>query len=128
EGWRLGLKAIAIYRDNCKVAQPLSIDKKASATEPAAPAQEAQVVDRMVRRRLPKQRPSQTVSFQVGDAEGYLTAGEYPGDGIGEIFVKLGKQGSTLSGVMDALAISVSLGLQYGVPLEAYVSKFTNMR
>jgi ribonucleoside-diphosphate reductase alpha chain len=82
----------------------------------------------MVRRRLPKQRPSQTISFQVGDAEGYLTAGEYPGDGLGEIFVKLGKQGSTLSGVMDALAISVSLGLQYGVPLEAYVRKFTNMR
>jgi ribonucleoside-diphosphate reductase alpha chain len=82
----------------------------------------------MVRRRLPKQRPSQTISFQVGDAEGYLTAGEYPGNGLGEIFVKLGKQGSTLSGVMDAFAISVSLGLQYGVPLEAYVSKFTNMR
>ena len=82
----------------------------------------------MIRRRLPKQRPSQTISFAVGDAEGYLTAGEYPGDGLGEIFVKLGKQGSTLSGVMDAFAISISLGLQYGVPLEAYVSKFVNMR
>ncbi len=130
EGWRLGLKAIAIYRDNCKVAQPLSIDNKASrdkdaaAAAPAATAAEAGIV----RRRLPKQRPSQTVSFQVGDADGYVTAGEYPGDGLGEIFVKLGKQGSTLSGIMDALAISVSLGLQYGVPLEAYVSKFINTR
>ncbi|MGI8575040.1 MAG: vitamin B12-dependent ribonucleotide reductase [Egibacteraceae bacterium] len=123
EGWRLGLKAVAIYRDNCKVAQPLSIDKKVAPTTTEA-ATEAGIV----RRRLPKQRPSQTISFQVGDAEGYLTAGEYPGDGLGEIFVKLGKQGSTLSGVMDAFAISVSLGLQYGVPLEAYVSKFTNMR
>ena len=125
EGWKLGLKALAIYRDNCKVGQPLSIDKKKA--EPASTTEEAEQHG-MVRRRLPKQRPSQTISFQVGDAEGYLTAGEYPGDGLGEIFVKLGKQGSTLSGVMDAFAISVSLGLQYGVPLEAYVRKFTNMR
>jgi LAGLIDADG DNA endonuclease family protein len=125
EGWKLGLKAIAIYRDNCKVAQPLSIAKKDA---PAATVEEAALEHGMVRRRLPKQRPSQTISFQVGDAEGYLTAGEYPGDGLGEIFVKLGKQGSTLSGVMDALAISVSVGLQYGVPLETYVRKFTNMR
>jgi ribonucleoside-diphosphate reductase alpha chain len=127
EGWRLGLKAIAIYRDNCKVAQPLSIGKKEKAevsTTTEGKAMEAGII----RRRLPKQRPSQTISFQVGDADGYLTAGEYPGDGLGEIFVKLGKQGSTLSGVMDAFAISVSLGLQYGVPLEAYVKKFTNMR
>jgi ribonucleoside-diphosphate reductase alpha chain len=126
EGWKLGLKALAIYRDNCKVAQPLSIDKKKP--EAAAATDEEAAKYGMVRRRLPKQRPSQTISFQVGDAEGYLTAGEYPGDGLGEIFVKLGKQGSTLSGVMDAFAISVSLGLQYGVPLEAYVKKFTNMR
>ncbi|CAN5291544.1 hypothetical protein BH20ACT9_BH20ACT9_17160 [soil metagenome] len=123
-GWHLGLKAIAIYRDNCKVGQPLAITRK----EPAVTTTEEAVEQGMVRRRLPKQRPSQTISFQVGDAEGYLTAGEYPGDGLGEIFVKLGKQGSTLSGVMDAFAISVSLGLQYGVPLEAYVSKFSNMR
>ena len=124
EGWKLGLKALAIYRDNCKVAQPLSLDKKTPATATTEEASSAGII----RRRLPKQRPSQTISFQVGDAEGYLTAGEYPGDGLGEIFVKLGKQGSTLSGVMDAFAISVSLGLQYGVPLEAYVSKFINMR
>src|SRR5680860_883461 len=123
-GWHLGLKAIAIYRDNCKVGQPLAITRK----EPAVTTTEEALGQGMVRRRLPKQRPSQTISFQVGDAEGYLTAGEYPGDGLGEIFVKLGKQGSTLSGVMDAFAISVSLGLQYGVPLEAYVKKFTNMR
>ena len=80
-----------------------------------------------VRRRLPKQRPSKTTSFRVGDIEGYLTAGSYPDDGLGELFVKVSKQGSTLSGVMDAFAIAVSLGLQYGVPLEAYVSKFINM-
>jgi ribonucleoside-diphosphate reductase alpha chain len=80
-----------------------------------------------VRRRLPKQRPSRTTSFRVGDIEGYLTAGSYPDDGLGEIFVKVSKQGSTLSGVMDAFAIAVSVGLQYGVPLEALVAKFTNM-
>jgi len=128
EGWRLGLKAVAIYRDNCKVAQPLAIAKDES-DEAKAPATKEEAAERGVtRRRLPKQRPSQTISFTVGDAEGYLTAGEYPGDGIGEMFVKLGKQGSTLSGVMDAFAIAVSIGLQYGVPLEEFVKKFTNMR
>jgi ribonucleotide reductase alpha subunit len=126
EGWRLGLKSLAIYRDNCKVAQPLSVASK-SETGGQATTSEAEQHG-MIRRRLPKQRPSQTISFGLGEAEGYLTAGEYPGDGLGEIFVKLGKQGSTLSGVMDAFAISVSLGLQYGVPLEAYAKKFTNMR
>ena len=128
EGWRLGLKALAIYRDNCKVAQPLAIAKKVDADAKGAATTEEAAQHGMIRRRLPKQRPSQTISFTVGDADGYVTAGEYPGDGLGEIFVKLGKQGSTLSGVMDALAISVSLGLQYGVPLEAYVSKFINTR
>ena len=125
DSWKLGIKAVAIYRDNCKVAQPLSLTRKAGADDEAAVAAPAA---RMVRRKLPKQRPSQTISFQVGDAKGYITAGEYPGDGLGEIFVKLGKQGSTLSGLLDAFAISVSLGLQYGVPLEAYVDKFMNMR
>ena len=128
EAWRLGVKALAIYRDNCKVSQPLAIagsDEKKS----EVPATTEQAAEQGVRRRrLPKQRPSQTISFTVGDAEGYLTAGEYPGDGLGEIFVKLGKQGSTLSGVMDAFAIATSIGLQYGVPLEEYVKKFTNMR
>jgi ribonucleoside-diphosphate reductase alpha chain len=122
EGWRLGLKALAIYRDNCKVAQPLSADKK---QKEAAPAVETQGP---VRRRLPSTRPSKTFSFTVGDADGYIIAGEYPEDGIGEIFLKVAKQGSTLSGIMDAFAISVSLGLQYGVPLEAYTHKFINMR
>ena len=123
ESWRLGLKAVAIYRDNCKVAQPLSADKKKTAEVPE-PAQLAHPV----RKRLPQSRPSVTTSFQVGDAEGYITAGSYPDDGLGEIFLKTSKQGSTLAGVMDAFAIAVSLGLQYGVPLEAYVSKFINTK
>ncbi|MHB8512940.1 MAG: vitamin B12-dependent ribonucleotide reductase [Actinomycetota bacterium] len=123
EGWRLGLKALAIYRDNCKVAQPLSADKKT--TEPVATAGPESKPER---KRLPKSRPSRTISFRVGDAEGYMTAGLYPDDGIGELFLKVSKQGSTLSGVMDSLAIAISIGLQYGVPLEAYVRKFMNMR
>jgi ribonucleoside-diphosphate reductase alpha chain len=127
EGWKLGLKALAIYRDNCKVGQPLSAGKEARKT---ATAEVAPVVveSRPVRRRLPKKRPSQTVSFTVGGAEGYLTAGSYPDNGLGEIFVKLGKQGSTLAGVMDAFSMSISVGLQYGIPLEFYVSKFSNLR
>ncbi|MFC5950989.1 vitamin B12-dependent ribonucleotide reductase [Pseudonocardia lutea] len=126
EGWRLGLKALAIYRDNCKVGQPLSAGKKAREEEKAEP--EVVVEQRPVRKRLPKKRPSQTVSFTVAGAEGYLTAGSYPDDGLGEIFVKLGKQGSTLAGVMDAFSMSISVGLQYGIPLEFYVSKFSNLR
>jgi ribonucleoside-diphosphate reductase alpha chain len=122
ESWKLGLKAVAIYRDNCKVAQPLSADKKKTATtEPTDLAKPE-------RKRLPSVRPSETRSFQVGDAEGYITAGMYPDDGLGEIFLKTSKQGSTLSGVMDAFAIAVSIGLQYGVPLESFVSKFINMK
>jgi ribonucleoside-diphosphate reductase alpha chain len=123
ESWRLGLKAVAIYRDNCKVAQPLSADKKKTAEVP-----EPEKLAHPVRKRLPQSRPSVTTSFQVGDAEGYITAGSYPDDGLGEIFLKTSKQGSTLAGVMDAFAIAVSLGLQYGVPLEAYVSKFINTK
>ena len=123
EGWKLGLKALAIYRDNCKVGQPLSADRKVTTDTGAV----IEVDHAPVRRRLPKQRPSQTTSFRVGDIEGYLTAGSYPDDGLGEIFFKVSKQGSTMSGVMDAFAIAISLGLQYGVPLEAYVAKFVNM-
>jgi ribonucleoside-diphosphate reductase alpha chain len=126
EGWKLGLKALAIYRDNCKVGQPLSAGKGAKSTAAAAPAPVVEY--RPVRKRLPKKRPSQTVSFTVGGAEGYLTAGSYPDDGLGEIFVKLGKQGSTLAGVMDAFSMSISVGLQYGIPLEFYVQKFSNLR
>jgi ribonucleotide reductase alpha subunit len=123
EGWRLGLKAVAIYRNNCKVAQPLAAEKKATADQAAKPE-----LAWSSKKRLPRTRPARTVSFQVGDAEGYVTAGEYPGDGIGEIFLKVSKQGSTLAGLMDAFSIAVSVGLQYGVPLEDYVSKFINMR
>src|SRR6478735_8510828 len=136
QGWKMGLKALAIYRDNCKVGQPLSAsnknhgEKSADASADVGPAAvaAAPVVTGPVRRRLPKKRPSQTVSFTVGGAEGYLTTGSYPDDGLGEVFIKLGKQGSTLAGVMDAFSIAVSVGLQYGIPLESYVAKFTNLR
>jgi ribonucleoside-diphosphate reductase alpha chain len=124
QGWKSGLKALAIYRDNCKVGQPLSTGKR----DKAAEVPEKVVEYRPVRKRLPKKRPSQTVSFTVGGAEGYLHAGSYPDDGLGEIFVKLGKQGSTLAGVMDAFSMSISVGLQYGIPLEFYISKFSNLR
>ncbi|MDQ5856372.1 MAG: vitamin B12-dependent ribonucleotide reductase [Actinomycetota bacterium] len=123
QSWKMGLKALAIYRDNCKVGQPLSTGKTATTA-----AEKAVAESRPVRRRLPKKRPSETVSFTVGGAEGYLTAGSYPDDGLGEIFVKMSKQGSTLAGVMDAFSMAISIALQYGVPLETYVSKFVNMR
>ncbi|MFI7016942.1 vitamin B12-dependent ribonucleotide reductase [Streptomyces sp. NPDC050164] len=131
EAWKLGVKALAIYRDNCKVGQPLSTKKwEEKAEEPAAvePQIEKVVEYRPVRRRLPKGRPGITTSFTVGGAEGYMTANSYPDDGLGEVFLKMSKQGSTLAGMMDAFSIAVSVGLQYGVPLETYVSKFTNMR
>ncbi|GAB3465747.1 vitamin B12-dependent ribonucleotide reductase [Streptomonospora sediminis] len=127
QGWKLGLKALAVYRDNCKVGQPLST-AATSTKEKEQPEPEVIEVNRPVRRRLPKKRPSQTVSFSVGGAEGYITAGSYPDDGLGEVFMKLGKQGSTLAGVMDAFSIAISIALQHGVPLETYVDKFTNMR
>jgi len=190
QGWKLGLKALAVYRDNCKVGQPLSTEKSSgtssgtssttsedssSATtadsaptvsagarpatapiaadtalssspgtpptpgavsdaaagtqaRPAAVPEAASAERRPVRRRLPKARPSRTTSFSVAGAEGYMTAGSYPDDGLGEVFLKLGKQGSTLAGMMDAFSIAISIALQYGVPLETYVQKFTNMR
>src|SRR5699024_4700887 len=127
QGWKLGLKALAVYRDNCKVGQPLSTGKSES-KEAEEPETKIVEVPRPVRRRLPKKRPSETTSFSVGGAEGYITAGSYPDDGLGEVFMKLGKQGSTLAGVMDAFSIAISIALQYGVPLETYVEKFTNMR
>jgi len=125
EGWKLGLKALAIYRDNCKVGQPLSVAKKKEA-EAAQPTSPHEV--RPVRRRLPKQRAAMVTRFSVAGAEGYMTASSYPDDGVGEVFLKLGKQGSTLAGVMDAFSMAISVGLQYGIPLESYVAKFTNMR
>jgi len=145
ETFRLGLKNLAIYRDNCKVGQPLSADKKASPAAAAAPAVAAAATPAVAaaaearpgaeerpaptRRRLPRKRPSRTTSFRIADCDGYVNAGEYPETGeLGEIFLKVAKQGSTLAGVMDAFAIAISIGLQYGVPLKAYVEKFINMR
>ena len=133
QGWKLGLKALAVYRDNCKVGQPLS-DGGKKKEEPkveaavAAPAPEVRIEYRPRRRRLPKSRNSRTTSFSVGGAEGYLTSSSYENGDIGEIFLKLGKQGSTLAGVMDAFSLAISVALQYGVPLETYVQKFTNMK
>ncbi|MDT9593683.1 vitamin B12-dependent ribonucleotide reductase [Nocardioides zeae] len=140
QSWKLGLKATAIYRDNCKVGQPLSDGggkaKKDAADAADAAAAAGEVVEKIVekvvyaptRKRLPKSRVSRTTSFTVGGAEGYMTSGAHDDGELGEIFLKLGKQGSTLAGVMDAFSIAVSIGLQYGVPLETYVSKFTNLR
>jgi ribonucleoside-diphosphate reductase alpha chain len=142
QSWKLGLKATAVYRDNCKVGQPLSDGggsaKKATADAAAASASrdaepvEVKVIEKVVyaptRKRLPKSRASRTTSFTVGGAEGYMTSGAHDDGQLGEVFLKLGKQGSTLAGVMDAFSIAVSIGLQYGVPLETYVSKFTNLR
>jgi ribonucleoside-diphosphate reductase alpha chain len=132
QGWKLGLKALAVYRDNCKVGQPLSDGKAGKADDKKSAAVETEVVEKVVyrptRKRLPKSRPSRTTSFSVGGAEGYMTSGSYPDDGLGEVFLKLGKQGSTLAGVMDAFSIAVSIALQYGVPLETFVQKFTNLK
>ncbi len=155
DAWRLGLKAVAIYRDNCKVAQPLSTTKRAGAdagggsTEGAAHVpspSEAELAAKVVeleaalqakgvdapaattRKRLPRRRNSKTFAFRVADCEGYVTVGEYEDGHPGEVFMKVSKQGSTLSGVMDAFSISVSLGLQHGVPLSTFVRKYTNMR
>ncbi|MEY3408194.1 MAG: hypothetical protein RL038_1255, partial [Actinomycetota bacterium] len=123
QAWKMGVKALAIYRDNCKVGQPLS-DAKAKKVETTV----AVTAGEPIRRRMPKKRQSQTVSFSVGGAEGYLTASSFETGELGEVFLKLGKQGSTLAGVMDAFSIAISIALQYGVPLDAFVSKFTNMR
>lgn len=131
QGWKLGLKALAIYRDNCKVGQPLSDAKakKASSEGGAEVKAEAPAaLSHPVRKRLPKKRTSVTTSFSVAGAEGYMTAGMYEDGSLGEVFLKLGKQGSTLAGVMDAFSIALSIALQHGVPLETYIQKFTNMR
>jgi ribonucleoside-diphosphate reductase alpha chain len=127
EGWKRGLKALAVYRDNCKVGQPLSDARKKTEAAPAE-ADASPHESRPVRRRLPKNRTATVTRFSVAGAEGYMTASEYPDDGVGELFLKLGKQGSTLAGVMDAFSMAISISLQYGVPLEKWVEKFTNMR
>ncbi|MEU0564968.1 vitamin B12-dependent ribonucleotide reductase [Nonomuraea sp. NPDC005983] len=133
EGWKLGLKALAVYRDNCKVGQPLSAagkkdEAKTEAKTESVPEVKVIEVNRPTRRRMPNQRPSMTTRFTVGGAKGYMTASSYPDDGLGEVFLKMSKQGSTLAGVMDAFSVAISIGLQYGVPLETYMSKFVNMR
>ncbi|MCY7365816.1 MAG: vitamin B12-dependent ribonucleotide reductase, partial [Frankiaceae bacterium] len=124
QGWKFGLKALAIYRNNSKVGQPLQSKTDSEKTADG----DVVVATRPTRKRLPKKRRSQTVSFSVAGAEGYLTAGEYDDGSLGEVFIKMSKQGSTLAGVMDAFSVSISIGLQYGVPLEAFVSKYINMR
>ncbi|QIK73390.1 vitamin B12-dependent ribonucleotide reductase [Propioniciclava coleopterorum] len=128
QGWKLGLKALAVYRDNCKVGQPLSDGKKKEEPKAEAAKPEVRVEYRPRRQRLPKTRLSRTTSFSVGGAEGYMTSSEYEDGRLGELFLKLGKQGSTLAGVMDAFSIAISIAVQYGVPLETYVQKFTNLK
>jgi ribonucleotide reductase alpha subunit len=158
DAWNMGIKAIAIYRDNCKVGQPLSTTKVgqgADGGDDAPPGSEAEAHDRAVaariaeleaalmheqerahdtvlvgavRERLPRRRASSTFAFRVADCEGYVTVGEYEDGRPGEVFMKVSKQGSTLAGIMDAFSISVSLGLQHGVPLATYVRKYTSMR
>jgi ribonucleoside-diphosphate reductase alpha chain len=136
DAWRLGVKAIAIYRDNCKVGQPLSTAKKESAAAPGPGAQltgtAAKVVEKIikvpVRAKLPRNRTSKTFEFRVADCKGFVTIGEYDDGRPGELFLRVSKQGSTLAGIMDAFSISVSYGLQYGVPLRHYIEAFTNTR
>lgn len=129
DAWKMGLKAVAIYRDNCKVAQPLSMAKKdgdqdkeslSSATTLANDDGKI-VLKGAVRRKLPRKRNSRTYRFVVADLEGFFTVGEYPDGAPGELFISVSRQGSTLAGLMDSFAISVSHGLQYGVPLKSYV-------
>jgi len=146
DAWKLGLKAVAVYRDNCKVGQPLSTqraDRKEPATDGVTEGStvtvdalgreverivETVIVQEPVRQKLPRKRTSKTFSFRVADCHGYVTVGEFEDGRPGEVFLKVAKQGSTLAGIMDAFAISVSHGLQYGVPLRAFVDMFTNLR
>ena len=127
DSWKMGLKAVAVYRDNCKVGQPLSMGKKEGSeaaktpTAPAPAADERFVLKGAVRRELPRRRRSQTYEFKIADLKGFFTVGEYEDGQLGELFVTVSKQGSTLSGLMDSFAISVSHGLQFGVPLKSYV-------
>ena len=138
DGWTLGLKAVAVYRDNCKVGQPLSTGKQSKSEgseETAGAAIAAEIVaigaahaPQPVREKMPRARRSRTFEFRVADCKGFVTVGEYDDGRPGELFVRVSKQGSTLAGIMDAFAIAVSHGLQYGVPLGAYVAAFVGMR
>ncbi len=131
QAWHLGLKAVAIYRDNCKVAQPLTVGDASSESggNPAELVSDLAIgLAEPVRRRLPRSRMSRTFEFRVADCKGFVTVGEYEDGRPGEVFVRVSKQGSTMAGIMDAFAISLSHGLQYGVPLRAFVDAFTGMR
>src|SRR5467141_2342193 len=135
ESWKLRLKAVAIYRDNSKRSQPLNAGGKkeekksdlATATASLEPTQR-ELFARAVREKMPVERASVTHKFSVGGHEGYITVGMYEDNRPGEIFIKMSKEGSTLSGVMDGLALTISLGLQYGVPLKVFVDKLLNTR
>jgi ribonucleoside-diphosphate reductase alpha chain len=131
ESWKLGLKSVAIYRDNSKRVQPLSSgsgkgEKKANASQTIAPVEK--VVYRPVRRKLPDERRSVTHKFSIGGHEGYITVGMYDDGAPGEIFITMAKEGSTISGLMDAFATAVSFNLQYGVPIKFLVDKFAHVR
>jgi ribonucleoside-diphosphate reductase alpha chain len=130
DAWKLGLKAVAIYRDNCKVAQPLATAKKAGAASPTQVVE--RIVDRIVevpvRKKLPRTRTSHTFEFRVADCKGFVTVGEYEDGQPGELFMRVSKQGSTMAGIMDAFAIAISHGLQYGVPLRSFVEAFVGVR
>ncbi len=134
ESWKVGLKAVAIYRDNSKRSQPLNAggkkeEKKAdAATTTAVEPTQRELFARAVREKMPAERASVTHKFSVGGHEGYITVGMYDDGRPGEIFIKMSKEGSTLSGVMDGLALTISLGLQYGVPLKVFVDKLLNTR
>jgi ribonucleoside-diphosphate reductase alpha chain len=128
DAWKLGTKAIAIYRDNCKVAQPLSGKAETATGLLAAASAPAAAVAAPRRRRLPDDRVEVGRKFRVGDYEGYIHVGLFEDGTPGDIFVDIAKEGTTLAGLMNSFMISVSLGLQYGVPLEVYVSKFAHMR
>ncbi len=133
ESWKIGLKAVAIYRDNSKRVQPLSSgtgkgEKKATAIAPAAPQTVEKIVYRPIRRKLPDERASVTHKFSIGGHEGYITVGLYDDGTPGEVFISMAKEGSTISGLMDTLATSISYGLQYGVPLKFFVDKFSHVR
>jgi ribonucleoside-diphosphate reductase alpha chain len=125
--WELGLKSVAIYRDNCKLGQPLSTSKAKVEAAPVVDVIE-RIVHQPVRQKMPRTRRGRTFEFRVADCKGFATIGEYDNGQPGEIFLTVSKQGSTMAGVMDAFAKSVSYGLQYGVPLRAFVEAFTNMR
>jgi ribonucleoside-diphosphate reductase alpha chain len=126
EAWQLGVKAIAIYRDNCKVAQPLS--GSGTSNTAVLPIGAPGAVAHPLRRRVPEDRTEIGRKFRVGDYEGYIHVGLFEDGTPGDIFVDIAKEGTTLAGLMNSFMISVSLGLQYGVPLEVYVSKFSHMR